>query len=178
MTMAPKTTPGMLANIWVLSCKYLLVAVSGAGNGSLPEKGLQERRELRRRRAHGSSRLGSTGMSHDGDTWSPWRWGLEGGFPKGAPDGGVTPGLMGICLRSYPSKHVCFGRPHAQGAACPPRAPKSCTAPRVSPAAPEGPRFTLSPAMSHPRQTHLHMSTGGAPTWDGFAEAAIPAGNQ
>lgn len=93
MTTAPKRTPGTLANAWVLSRKHLLVAVCGAGKGPLPGKGLQERRELRHRRAHGSSLLGSTGMSHDGDTW---KWGLEWGSPNGAPDGEATPGLMGI----------------------------------------------------------------------------------
>lgn len=95
----------------------------GAGKGPLPEKGLQERRELRHRRAHGSSLLGSTGMPHDGDTW---KWGLEWGSPNGTPDGEANPGLMGIWLLSHPSKHIWFGSPHAQGAACPPCAPRSC----------------------------------------------------
>lgn len=135
-------------------------------------------KNLRHRRAHGSSLLGLTGMSHGGDTCSPQRWGLEQVIPKGAPDAGVNPRLMGICLHSHPSKRVSFGSPHAQRADCPPYAPKSCTAPRVLPAAPEGPYVKLSLAMSHLQRTHLHVSSRGAPTWDRFAEAVIPARNQ
>lgn len=77
---APKTSVSMLAHIWVLSCKYFLVAILVQGRVFwLKKKSLHKKKALSHKCACESSLLDSTRMFHDGDMWSPWIKRLEWG---------------------------------------------------------------------------------------------------